>query len=114
MVANTRHGAQTILNISQGVYGINDILPDMGSYHLEDDWGIVISVCMLQKSLSKGDSASHVQFATVRKLQSAFSNVWNSSVHTPLKEVLDKDTTKIYVTQCPTYSLWFERFTRRI
>ena len=111
-VSNTRRGVQTILDISQGVYGINNILPDMGPYRLEDDWGMGIAVCMLHKSLNKGDYSAFVQFATVRKLRSVFSSVWNASVHTPLEGVMAKDTTKIYVTQCPTYSLWFERFTR--
>ena len=39
-VANTRRGVKITLGISQGVYGINNILPDMGPYRLEDDWGM--------------------------------------------------------------------------
>ena len=64
-VANTRRGVQTILDISQRVYGINNILPDMGPYRLEDDLGMGIAVCILHKSLSKGDYSTHVQCSTV-------------------------------------------------
>jgi len=46
----------------------------------------------------------------VRKLRSAYSNIWHSSRQTLTISVMAKDIKKQYVTSCPTYGLWFERF----
>ena len=111
-VGNTRRDVGTILDVSRRKFGIEKIMPDMGPFCMEDDWGMGMAAVMLDKSLSQGNYSENVQFSTVQKLRAAYSNVWNARVNTPWEGVMAKDTAKIYVTKCPTYLLWFERFTR--
>ncbi len=60
--------------------------------------------------MDAGINAPHVQFETIRKLRAAYSNAWGAGIHTMTMGVIAKDTTKLYVTNNPGYSLWFERF----
>ena len=93
-------------------YGIKNILPDMGPHDVTDNWGMGIAVVLLGKTLDKGNYGPNVQFETARKLRSAYSSAWGASRHALTLGVLARDTMKIFVTRCPGYSLWFERFIR--
>ena len=99
-------------SIASDDYGMNVILPEMGPHDLVDSWGMGIAVVLLGKSLDKGLYGPNVQFETARKLRSAYSSVWGASRHALTLGVLARDTMKIFVTRCPGYSLWFERFIR--
>jgi hypothetical protein len=90
--------------------GISNSLPNMGPFPLEDLWGMSVATTMLYRSLDSGIYRDTLQFSSTRKLRSAYSNLWGSSVHTMTRGVMAKDTVKTFVTKCPTYSLWFERF----
>jgi hypothetical protein len=92
--------------------GLVDILPNMGPFPLKDIWGMSIAVVTLHRSLDPGRNGEHVQFSTARRLRSVYSNLWGSSIHSMTKGVMAKDTSKTYVTKCPTYCLWFERFVK--
>ena len=67
-------------------------------------------VCMLVKALERGRYQDTLQFETVRKLRSAFSNIWHTSRETLTTSVMARDLRKTYITSCPSYCLWFERF----
>ncbi len=67
---------------------------------------------MLQLSLQPGKYSNHLQFASVRKFRSAFSNAYQASVEGQQAMVMAKDTRKLAVTKCPTYGEFFERFMR--
>jgi hypothetical protein len=99
-------------NLGQNVLGLENLLPDMGPFPLEDIWGMGVAVVTLQRSLDPGRTGDNVQFNTVRRLRSVYSNVWGSSIHSMTKGVMAKDTMKTFVTKCPTYCLWFERFVK--
>ena len=90
--------------------GLVKLFPAMGPFPLQDTHGIGIAVCLLQRSLDKGRYRDILQFETVRKLRSAFSNIWHASRQTLTTSVMDRDLKKTYVTSCPTYGLWFKRF----
>ena len=69
-----------------------------------------LAVCILIRSFDKGRYQSTLQYESVRKLYSAYSNVWHASKHMFTTSVMAQDVRKIYVTCCPSYSLWVARF----
>ena len=111
-VKTNRSNLRRFQAIASDDFGMNSVLPDMGPHELKDVWGMGIAVTLLGKSLDKGLYGPTVQFETARKLRSAYSNVWGSSRHALTLGVLARDTMKFFVTQCPGYCLWFERFIR--
>ena len=84
----------------------------MGPFELIDAWRMSVAIIILERSLAKGKNSETIQFNTVRKFRSAFSNCWNSSEQVSNHSVMAKERSKVYVIDCPTYSLWFERFVR--
>ena len=66
---------------------------------------------MLLKSLDPGRYAIYTQYETIRKFRSSFSNVYMASVTSCLNSsTFGRSTVKSFLTQCPTQSIWFERF----
>ena len=108
-VSTTRRDSLKLAEIGMRL-GLENLLPVMGPYPLEDSLVMGLAVGMLIRSLDKGRYQSTLQFESVRKMRSAFSNMWHASKFTLTTNVMAKDTRKIYVTSCPSYSLWFERF----
>ena len=111
-VASNWGDVKQIARFGMADLGIKSIFPDMGPHPLRDEWGMVIACTILQKTLQPGMYGPNVQFDMVRKLRSGFSNLWGASKHTMTKGVMTRDTMKIFVTECPTHSLWFKRFIR--
>lgn len=89
---------------------LHSMLPMMIPFPVKDPQGMKIDVCMLRRSLDKGRHQPTLQFETVRKMQSAYSNAWHASRHALTTSGMVMDVWKTYVTSCPSYSLWFERF----
>ncbi len=81
-----------------------------GPFPPADTMGMGVAVVMLQRSLDRGRYAKNVQYETIRKFRSAASNIYNSSLEGQGAMVMTKDTRKLQVTKCPTYSDFFERF----
>jgi len=84
----------------------------MGPFPAEDTFGIAVAIVMLQQSLKTGKYASTIQFGTVRKFSSCFSNIYQASMEGQQAMVMAKDTRKLVVTKCPTYGEFFERFVK--
>jgi len=82
----------------------------MGPFPLDDSFGMGAAVVILQVSLNPGKYDKHVQFGTIQKFRSAFSNVYHASAQGLEATVMAKDTKKLIVTKCPTYGSWFEKF----
>ena len=99
-----------MVKIGWDSFGIDSYLPPMGPHPLQDEWGMGIAAIILVRSMDKGRYKDTLQFNSTRRTRSAFSNLWGASVHTMTMGVMARDTTKLYVTNCPSYSLWFERF----
>ena len=111
-VGGNRRGVEKILSIAENKFGIRQILPDMGPHKLEDKWKMALAMVMLECSFDEGINDDTVQFDIVRQLRSAYGSVWGSSKHALSLGVMAKDTMKIFVTQNPGYTLWFERFVK--
>jgi len=90
--------------------GFNNTFPSMGPFSIEDSWGMKQACIMLVRSMDEGRNARTIQFGTMRKLRSAFTNSYHASHHVSSLVTMAKDIRKTSVTNSPTYGLWFERF----
>jgi hypothetical protein len=92
--------------------GINDerMFPAMGPFAVRDDCGMGVAVCSLARSMDPGKNEQFVQFSTVRRLRSCYSNMWHASLQGGLDSVAVRDMTKLIQTSCPTNGAWYERF----
>ena len=94
--------------------GVDPKLPALGPHPVSDSCGIRVAIGMLLKSLSPGrHSAIYQQFKTIRKLRAGYANVFMASLQgTQSLRTVGGDRAKHYLTQSPTQSLWFERFSQ--
>eukprot|EP00957_Ditylum_brightwellii_P088821 6764143-Ditylum_brightwellii.AAC.1 len=70
---------------------------------MKDAQGLGVEVVMLLKSLEPGRYATYMQFASTRKLRSAYSNAYMASSHSLIESVSLKGTQiKLYLVKCPT------------
>jgi hypothetical protein len=107
--ANAR-GAKRLQEIGVSL-GILAVCPPMGPFALEDTAGMAMAVSILLRSLYPGRTEDTIQFSTARYLRSVFSNVYHASAeHQTGMAVMAQGTSKTYVTNCPSYGYWFERF----
>jgi len=85
----------------------------LGPYPVADPFGFLVAIAMVMKSLEPGKYASHQQFETIRKLHAAYSNVFMASLAgTGSLRTVGGDRAKYFLTDSPTQSLFFERFSR--
>lgn len=85
----------------------------MGPFPLEDTFRMKAACIMLIKYLDTGKFSTAVKFSMRHKMQSTFSNIYHaSSEGYSSTTVLAKDTWKLLVIKCSTYSPWFEHFIR--
>ena len=108
-VESNRREGMKIERVSEEL-GLSSILPMMGPFPVQDSQGMGIAVCTLKWSLDKGKYQSTLQYESVRKMHSAYSNIWHASKYTSTTSAMARDVRKTYVTSCPSYLLWFERF----
>lgn len=112
VVANRRNLDQ-LIRVWDSLLDSPPVLPALGPFPLYDCFGVTVAVGMLVKSLTPGKYADYTQFETMRKLRSAYSNLFHASTLGATSMVtLGRDTTKTFLSNCPTNSLWFERFCR--
>ena len=83
----------------------------MGPIPPYDTFGYGVALTMVYRSLSHGKYADYLQFGSIRKVRSAFSNCYMASVtgHENANRI-GRAIGKLYLTKCPTQSLWFGRF----
>ncbi len=98
------------LDIATSLGFKNKLFAPMGPFPVDDTFGMAAAIVILQVSLSPGKYDRNVQFGTIRKFRSTFSNAYQSSRQGQKATVMAKDTRKLTVTKCPTYGLWFEKF----
>ena len=84
----------------------------MGPYPLEDSFGMTEAILLLERSTDPGKHADTIQFGTMRKMRSMFSNIHNASSRGQEGMVMAKDSKKMTVTKCKTHGEFFERFVR--
>jgi hypothetical protein len=90
--------------------GLDIIYPDRKPFPVEDSFGMVIACQSLLRSLDGGRNTSTIQFETMRKLRSHYSNFYHTLPDgTGFTTVADGRGTSTF-TGSPTYSYWFRRF----
>jgi hypothetical protein len=90
--------------------GFSNVIPEMGPFPLLDTFGMKVACCTLLKSLEKGRWEDTVQYATTRRLRSAYSNFYHASHWGEALSVMAYETQKLITTPCPTYGYWYQRF----
>jgi hypothetical protein len=109
-VLRTSNLCQSSLIIAKSLGFGDRLFPPMGPFPVHDTFGMGPAIEILQSSLQPGKYADTVQFGTVRRFRSAYSNVYQASILGQKAMTLAKDTRKMAVTSCPTYGEFFERF----
>jgi hypothetical protein len=72
-----------------------------------------VAIAMVLKSLDPGRYDSHQQFEMIRKLRAGFSNLYMSSLAGSYSlRTVGGDHAKHTLTDSPTQSLWFDRFSQ--
>lgn len=85
-------------------------LPTLGPFPSQAVFGVT---AMLAKSLEPGRYKNYRHFETMRKLRSAFSNLFHTSAAGSVSMLtLGRGSAKTFLSLCPSHSLWFERFAK--
>jgi hypothetical protein len=85
----------------------------LGPFPSQDVFGVTAAVAMLAKSLEPGRYKNYTQFESMRKLRSAYSNLFHASATGSVSMLtLGRDSAKTFLSSCPSHSLWFERFAK--
>jgi hypothetical protein len=114
--ARTSNTVQANLSLVRRYYATEAELgfestPVRGPMPLEDIQGAGPAMVILRRSLDPGRNAATVQFATVRKLRSAYTNFWQASKCNESTTVFSLENGKSwFVNSCPGNSFWFNRF----
>jgi hypothetical protein len=96
-----------------GPVGLDPPFPALGPFPVADTCGYTIAIAMLLKSRQPGRYAPYQQFETLRKLRAGFSNVFMTSVlGQDSLRLVGGDRAKQHLCNCPTNTLWFERFSK--
>ena len=111
-VAGNLREARRGLRIASSLGFRNKLFTPLGPFPLGDSFGMRAAVVMLEVSLNKGINDDTVQYGTVRKFRSAFSNIHKASMEGQQGSVMVKDTSKMSISTCETDGLFFEKFTR--
>jgi hypothetical protein len=91
-----------------------DFLPQMGWSVLEDRVGMALAVQALHVSLRPGKHADAIQYSTVRKTHTWYTNAYTAGkeYNTAAMFVFAKDERKTYITTSPASGEWFSCFKR--
>jgi hypothetical protein len=94
--------------------GFESIGPPMRPFPLRDTFGMKIACVTLMKSLAPGKWEPTVQYATARRMQSVFSNLFHASYQgeSMSSVLMAYETQEMFTTLCPTsYGYcWYQRF----
>jgi hypothetical protein len=90
----------------------SSIFPSTGPLPVSDSFGVRVAITMLLKSTDLGQYANYQQFESIRKLHTAYSNIFMASKEgSESYRTFGGDKHKYYLTKSPTQSQFFERFT---
>jgi hypothetical protein len=110
MVRANLRGARRLEEIGDTM-GIYSVCPPLGPYLQDNSFGMGLVVCILLRKLDPWKTDEFIQFSMVRQLRSMHSNLYHAlSLHQMGMAVMAQNTTQIWVTTCPLYGYWFDRF----
>ena len=80
---------------------------------MKDTFGYAVPITMVLKSRDHGRYASYQQYNTIRKSKSGYTNVYRvvSLAGCQDHHTIGGDSLKVFLSQCPAHSTWFEHFT---
>jgi len=111
-VSNTLRGAVHLKQQWTKV-GLDPTFPPLGPYPVKDSFGFSVAIGMVLKSLEPGRYDAYQQYETIRKLRAAYSNIYMTSREGGASlRSFGGDRVKHYLTDSPTQSLFFERFSQ--
>jgi hypothetical protein len=86
-------------------------VPMLGPWQVEDKFGTGAALMLLKHSLNLGVIETTVQYNTVRKMKSAFVNLYHASVENQGSAIVEERDGKRFVSMdLPIYSEFFGRF----
>ena len=88
----------------------DEMLPMMGWRHLEDRVGMAPAILSLTASLRPGLYAGHLQYSSVRKTRSWYSNAHNAGAGYQRDTIYSHIGYRVTATTGPTDGPWFEKF----
>lgn len=114
-ICNSRQGIKLTVQMWQEL-GITVKLPKLGPWKVEDNTGFRLAIACLRYSQRTGrNSTSHLQFDAVRKLRTAYSNLFEASVEGFSADMLSfrgKGGESLLLSTSPTESKLFNKFMR--
>jgi hypothetical protein len=106
--SNRREGAR--MRSGGERLGLDMPYPERHAFPMEDSFGMAIACQTLLRSLDGGRNAATIQFETMRKLRSHYSNFHHTLPDgTGLSTIVEGRGSSTF-TGSPTYSYWFRRF----
>jgi hypothetical protein len=107
--ATRREGAR-YMNEAMAL-GILRPYPMRGPFPLGDHWGVATACILVMRSLDKGRNAEFVQYETIRKVRSHFSNFIHTTPGGMGNMFMTSDNNIVNgIINSPTNTLWFKRF----
>ena len=86
------------------------LIPSQGTHKVEDRVGMGIAVASLNASLRKGKYTDHLQWDSMRKTPTWYTNLWEAGSNYQGSAIFSNQDKKVYESNCPTSGRWFPRF----
>jgi hypothetical protein len=86
------------------------VTPAMGPFPLQDDFGMLPAISLLDRSLDKGVHSEHVQWGTFRKARSVVTNVTQAGVSGLGDSVGAYERNRTWISSVATHQFWYSRF----
>ena len=108
-VAQNRGELLRVLRMSK-ILGTEGGYSLRGPFPVADTFGMEIAAHHLLRSLDKGRNAETIQYETMRKIRSHFSNFFHTTPMGVGASTAGTDGSSMFFTHSPTNSYWFKRF----
>jgi hypothetical protein len=106
--ANSREAKRYVFEAS--LMGNVRPYPHRGPFPIEDEWGMGPATVLLMRSLNKGKNSEFVQFETIRKVRSHFSNFVHTIPGGIGDMLITSDNVVSGISHSATNTPWFKRF----
>jgi hypothetical protein len=90
--------------------GLPSVTPPMGPFPLQDDFGMLPAIALLDRSLDKGVHSENVQWGTFRKAMSVVTNVTQAGVGGLGDSVGAYERNRTWISSVATHQFWYSRF----
>ena len=87
-----------------------NLIPQQGPYRIADNWGVHVACAMILSLLDAGQNATHIQYDTVQKLRSFFSNLAHLFLNGKGYNFVSKEGISTRISHLATNCSWFQQF----